>query len=99
MLDNKIHQRPVDRVQADIVRCKAGIRKQEDGYPDGSIDPEMLNNGLKRYRDELKFLKQEIETNREDHSKPQLDLLFSSVCGFFKLSIRNSGRSQGPIIN
>ena len=49
----------------------------------------MLNNGLKRYRAELKLLKQEIETNKEDHSiyqqymKKGIDLL-SNIGMFYQ---------------
>ena len=89
MQDNKIHQRPVDRIQVDISQCEARIRKLEDSYADETIYLEMLNNGLKRYRTELKLLKQEIETNREDHPiyqqylKKGIDLL-SSISTFYQ---------------
>src|SRR5688500_6802342 len=89
MQDNKMHQRPVDRIQVDISQCEARIRKLEDSYADEAIDLKMLNNGLKRYRTELKLLNQEIETNKEDHSiyqqymKKGIDLL-SSISIFYQ---------------
>ena len=88
MKDKLVLKRPVDKIQQEISHLESRIRKLEDSYSDGVIDIEMLNNGLRRYRSEIKSLMQELEFNKEDHSlyyqymKAGIDLL-SNIKQFY----------------
>ena len=47
---SKIKKRPIDKIENEISHLKSKIQKIEDGYADGQITAEVMNNSTGRCR-------------------------------------------------
>ncbi len=66
--ETTIKKRPKDKIENEISQLKIRMNKLEDGFADGQISADVLNNTSNRYKQEIETLKKEIEFNKHDLS-------------------------------
>ncbi len=87
--ETTIKKRPKDKIEYEISQLKIRINKLEDGFADGHIGADVLNNTSSRYRQEIEALKKETEFNKHDLSLYQQYLstavdLLSDIASFYQ---------------
>jgi site-specific DNA recombinase len=98
-----IRKRPVDKIENEISQLKIRMNKLEDGFADGHISADVLNNTSGRYRQDIEILKKEIEFNKKDLSLYQqylstaVDLLSNIALFYQKADITVRRKMLGSI--
>jgi site-specific DNA recombinase len=101
--ETTIRKRPVDKIENEISQLKIRMNKLEDGFADGHISADVLNNTSGRYRQQIETLKKEMEFNKDDLSLYQqylgnaVDLLSDIALFYQKADIAVKRKLLGSI--